>query len=268
MLIWEPLPAKIHLVQPRLKASSDPKAAKMRLEHCKELLVKVAQDTDGMEHRTEMRHHAGNAKHCDAFWGVLPKVFAKAITCICVEADSHVYIYFESESDLQKALEHYPRLMHHLRICHALHDCNEALEGAFLSREDSEAALRSYLHLKVLYANGDDGDLYFLRGEISHERQREVRQRLAPFEKLCQKSHLIPPGVVPVGLFPSHSTGAGEGYPWIHFHEYAQYAKESARRACEGGGMGDKVVWNSDVEVPVDSSNGEQKPRDVQVLSV
>ena len=41
-------------------------------------------------------------------------------------------------------------------------------------------------------------------------------------------------GVVPVGLFPSHGTGSGEGYGWGHIEAYSRYAKESTEDAWNG----------------------------------
>jgi len=112
-----------------------------------------------------------------------------------------------------------------LRVCHALHDAEQLDSEAFLEDKAQFEARRDMLHLKVVHPNGELTNLYILRGECTHVEQEATRKRLAPSESMWQGWWLQPPlGVVPQGKFPSHTTGAGEGYGWSHISAYMQYA--------------------------------------------
>jgi len=161
-------------------------------------------------------------------------------------ADGHVYCYFYSEESLLKSFQVFPLLYDGLRVCHGLTTLKdtEFEDEHFLDVEEQRSALRNVLHLKVLYPDAQMGDLLILRGENTHADLKAVRARLAPHEKLIQGGKVFPPfGVVPHGLFPGHSTGFGEGYPWAHIAEYAHYAMYSARCAW-------KIIAQESEEVP------------------
>ena len=190
-------------------------------------------------------------EHEDTQYGVLPRKMANLVTNVEKHyKDQYVYVYFSDDAALVKTFELFPAVKESLRVCQGLHEHGRLMDDDFLPLDvQRRETLRNVLHLKVLYRGCEEvGDLFFLRGEVAHQDLREIRGRLAPHERVLQGCYVNPPaGVVPVGLFPSHATGAGEGYPWAHFQEYALYTMEAARCAFDVAGAGSMITAHADM---------------------
>jgi len=134
-------------------------------------------------------------------------------------------------------------------MCHALHDPTGLQDEDYLEEQAQQEAKRDVLHLKVIYSSGRQGELYVLRGECTHNEQKAIRERLRPHESVWGPGwRMRPPiGAVPVGRFPSHTTGVGEGYEWPHIHEYAQYAMQSAQHAWYSKSLASFVLGDTPV---------------------
>ena len=163
---------------------------------------------------------------------ILPLSIRQLVCGVKEFHDGHVYVYFHSEAAVCNFFETYPAAAMQLKMCHALVS-GDLGASMFLPVVDQQLLLRNVLHVEAVYADGNKGQVYFLRGEIDSDRLAEVRKNLAPDERKCSNGQ-PPMGVVPDGQFPSHSTGSGEGYGWAHINAYAAYAKASAAQAWYG----------------------------------
>jgi len=141
--------------------------------------------------------------------------------------DQHVYLYFTSDEALEKAFTGYAFIRRNFKICQAV-EAKGLADDDFLDTEVMEAeTLRHSTRLIVRYNDGSLCDFFFLRGEVSPAKQRQVREHLKPYEP-CSLLWTT------IGKFPGHST-LGEGYTYAHVNAYAEYAKTSMRHAWENG---------------------------------
>jgi len=142
--------------------------------------------------------------------------------------DGHVYLYFVSDEALAKAFTGFAFIRQNFKICQAVDAMKGLEDDDFLDTEVMEAeTLRHSTRLIVRYNDGLLCDFFFLRGEVSPAKQRQVREHLQPYEP-CSLLWTT------IGKFPGHST-LGEGYTYAHVNAYAEYAKTSMRHAWENG---------------------------------
>jgi len=150
--------------------------------------------------------------------------------------DGHVYLYFMTDQALKTAFENFPHIRNHFRICQALEPqymtgqlsadgFNKQHNHHYLHpRIMREETLRHSVHFKVKYANGNTGDVYYLRAEVDPDDMYKVHRYL--------EKHEPSPGLpwTTMGKYPAHST-IGEGYTWRHVNAYAELANTACQHA-------------------------------------
>jgi len=171
-------------------------------------------------------------------WHRLPERISQLISHVRQKGE-HMYIYFRNDETACTALAMYPAIRSCFSLCQAVTDAtgNGSLSDAdFLPLFDARSQLRNSLHLVCRYNDNSLANVYFLLPELTHQDRRKIRAELAPHENwgLSMQTFTL-------GLFPSHITGAGEGYAWEHINAYSQLSRFAAQQVF-GADEGSPVV--------------------------
>jgi len=203
----------------------------VRAQLCWKLLTNASHAIDVEESLEEgldcSQSHKWTVLNEELSWQWLPDRIRQLVSHVRKE-NGHVYVYFHTDNCVYKAFVHFPVMRENLRICQHIELAEKKGKNIFdsdflSSNQQTSETLRNYLHLRVVYPQFRKAEIFFVRGECSHDDLQDIRERLEPHEKRRWNQS---PLSVPAGLFPSHKTGA-EGYAWPHISEYARYCRHS-----------------------------------------